>query len=263
MTGRPRSRESRQSIWERPEPLQRPAPVTLNREEIVRAAMAIADEQGLAGVSLRKVAAVLGAGPMRFYTYLSTKQELFELMADAVYGEMTLPAAERGNWREVLRAMAHETCRVARRRRWFVELLAGRPRQGPSALAHQEAALAAFDGAPGFESIDDVLQAVRTISAYVIGALTSEFGESLAELESGLTKSDWQTASGPYPPPRCRRPLPGAGEGRPGCRPSPARRRFRFRPHDRFGRYRGTLRALAPAPRIRPTRQRSNETISF
>jgi AcrR family transcriptional regulator len=75
-------------VWERPEPLTRPAPAPLSRELIVRAAIAIADDDGLAAVSVRKVAAALDAGPMRLYGYLSTKDELLELMVDAVYGEI-------------------------------------------------------------------------------------------------------------------------------------------------------------------------------
>jgi AcrR family transcriptional regulator len=185
-------------IWERPEPSPRPAPGPLSRERIVRAAIAIADADGLASVSFRKVAAALGAGPMRLYGYLSTKDELLELMVDAVYGEMASAGPLGGDWREALRSIARRTRQAAAKHKWFVDLLGGRPHQGPCALAHLEASLAALSNSPGFEDIDSVLLAVRTVNAYVVGALRSEAIELRAEVETGMTKTEWQLATWPY-----------------------------------------------------------------
>jgi AcrR family transcriptional regulator len=170
----------------------------LSRERIVRAAIQIADEEGLDSVSLRKVAASLDAGPMRLYGYLSNKEELLELMVDAVYGEMASAGPIEGDWRDALRTIAHRTRRAAREHGWFVDLLGGRPHLGPNALAHLEASLAALSDTPGFEEIDDAMLAFGTVNAYVIGALRSEASELRAELESGLNEAQWQTAVGPY-----------------------------------------------------------------
>jgi AcrR family transcriptional regulator len=185
-------------VWERPEPERRPAPSPLSRERIVRAAITIADAEGLEGVSLRKVGASLDAGPMRLYGYVSTKEELLELIVDAVYREMLSTERIRGGWRGVLRALAHRTRDAAKKHPWFIELLGGRPHLGPNALAHLEAALAALSRTPGFERIDDVLQAVGTVNAYVIGRIHSEARELRAGRESGMNKGEWQTASWPY-----------------------------------------------------------------
>src|SRR2546430_11470202 len=87
------------TVWDRPEPPTPPAP--LDRERIVAAAIALADEGGLEAVSLRKVAARLNAGPMRLYGYISTKQELFDLMVDEVHAEI-LPEEQPGDWRGAL-----------------------------------------------------------------------------------------------------------------------------------------------------------------
>jgi hypothetical protein len=81
--------------------------------------------------------------------------------------------------------------------RWFIELLGGRPHLGPNALAHLEAALAALSRAPGFEEIDDVLQAVGTVNAYVIGRIHSEARELQAGRKGGMSKGEWQTVSWP------------------------------------------------------------------
>jgi AcrR family transcriptional regulator len=171
----------------------------LSRDAIVRAAVALADKEGLGSVSLRKVGASLDAGPMRLYGYVSTKEELLDLMVDAVYGEMAPPQQPvRGDWREVLRSMAHRIRRAAKEHPWFVDLLGGRPHMGPNALVHLEASLAALSDTPGVEDIDSVLLAVRTVTAYVIGSTQSEASELRAESESGMTEAEWQRASGPY-----------------------------------------------------------------
>src|SRR4051812_3393057 len=107
-------------VWERAEPLQRPAPGPLSRERIVRAAIAIADKEGLAEVSLRKVAAKLNAGPMRLYTYTSTKEGLLELMADSIYGEIAGNGLASSDWRRTLRSIAEHTRQAAKKHPWFI-----------------------------------------------------------------------------------------------------------------------------------------------
>src|SRR3954464_16058522 len=121
-------------VWERPEPARRPAPSPLSRDAIVRAAIGLADADGLTAVSLRKVGAALDAGPMRLYGYVSTKQELLDLMVDAVYGEIS-PPEPGGDWRPALRTLAEQLRAAALRHEWFVELLGGAPPPGPNGPA--------------------------------------------------------------------------------------------------------------------------------
>lgn len=188
---------SNELVWDRPEPPSKPSPTPLSRDLIVRAAIRLADEGGLDEVSLRKVAAALGAGPMRLYGYIETKDELLDLMVDEVYGEITLP--EPGTeWRAALTQIAHGIRAAAKRHPWLVELLGGRPHRGPNSLAHIEASLAILDGKPEFPTIDHVLGAVSTVMAFVRGAVGSEIAEVRAEQSSGMTEEQWQAASGPY-----------------------------------------------------------------
>jgi AcrR family transcriptional regulator len=184
-------------VWDQPEPAKRPAP-PLTRERIVRAAIGIADKEGLEGVSLRRVAAKLKAGPMRLYGYTSTKEGLLELMVDAVYSEMAEEGPIHGDWREALRSIARRTRKAAKRHAWFVDLLGGRIHLGPNALAHLEASLAAVGGKRGFHDIEAVVHAVGTVNAYVVGAIRGEASELRAEAESGMKKSQWQDATWPY-----------------------------------------------------------------
>ena len=185
-------------VWERREPARRPAPGPLSRERIVAAAIAIADKEGLAEVSLRKVAAKLNAGPMRLYTYTDTKEGLLELMVDSIYGELVGRGPAPGDWRKTLRSIAERMRQAAEKHPWFVELLGFRPHLGPNALEHYEESLAALSDERGFPNIDDALQAYETLNAYVVGAIKSEAAGVRAERESGLNESDWQAAAWPY-----------------------------------------------------------------
>lgn len=181
-------------MWDRPEPPTRPVP--LDRQRIVAAAVALADEGGLGAVSLRKVAARLDAGPMRLYGYISTKEELFDLMVDEVQAEIVpVPAERSGDWREALSVLAHRTRRAALRHEWLADLLGGRPSLGPNGLAVTEATLSALDG---LADLDTVMRAVETVSAYFTGAIRREIANLRAERATGLSKLDWQRASGPH-----------------------------------------------------------------
>src|SRR5512138_1263088 len=65
-------------------------PATHSRDEITAAALAIADAEGLTAVSIRRVAAAVGAGAMSLYSYVPDKETLLELMIDQVSGEVEL-----------------------------------------------------------------------------------------------------------------------------------------------------------------------------
>src|SRR5580658_8382817 len=77
----------------------------LSRDEIVRAAIAIADAEGPDAISMRRIARELGAGVMSLYWYVASKEELLELILDAVAGEAVLPEPS-GGWRRDLRLAA-------------------------------------------------------------------------------------------------------------------------------------------------------------
>ncbi|MGA6168277.1 TetR/AcrR family transcriptional regulator [Amycolatopsis magusensis] len=178
-------------VWERPEPPERPVLAPLSRERIVRAAIQLADADGLEAVSLRKVAAALEVGPMRLYGYIATKDELLDLMVDAVYAEIR-PAGD--DWRAVLRSLAGTTRQAVHRHEWLADLIGGRPQLGPHALARGEAVLSALDGI----DVDLAMPLVTAVDSYVIGAVRREIAERRAERATGMDEKRWQAALGPY-----------------------------------------------------------------
>jgi AcrR family transcriptional regulator len=178
-------------VWERPEPPDRPVLAPLSRMRIVETAVRLADSDGLAAVSLRKVAAELDVGPMRLYGYIATKEELLELMLDAVYAEIR-PVGD--GWRQVLRSFAEDTRQAAHRHEWFADLIGGRPQLGPHTLATGDAVAAAMNGV----DLGTVVPAIAAVSAYVIGAVRREIAERRAERATGRDQKQFQAAFGPY-----------------------------------------------------------------
>ncbi|MFJ4925690.1 TetR/AcrR family transcriptional regulator [Streptomyces sp. NPDC088736] len=178
-------------VWERPEPPDRPVPAPLSRDRIVRAAIRLADADGLDAVSLRKVATALDVRPMRLYGYIAGKEELLDLMVDVVHAEIR-PAGD--GRREVLRSLAESTRRAAHAHEWLADLLGGRPQLGPQALATGESVVAALDGV----DLDDIMPVVAAVNAYAIGAVRREIAERRAERATGMDERRWQVALGPY-----------------------------------------------------------------
>ena len=157
----------------------------------MQAAIRLADAGGLAAVSLRKVAAALDVGPMRLYGYIATKDELLDLMVDAVHAEIR-PAGD--SWREVLRSRAETTRQATHHHEWLADLIGGRLTLGPHALARGDAVVAALGGI----DVDTVMLVVDAVNAYVVGAVRREITERRAERSSGMDKKQWQAAFGPY-----------------------------------------------------------------
>src|ERR1700676_4078082 len=108
---------SRDPVWARPEPGGRSP--RLRRDQIASAALAIADAEGFAAVSMRRVAAELGSGTMSLYRYIDAKGELAALMADALGAGLLGPGGELpADWRAALATMAGRTRAAYLRHPW-------------------------------------------------------------------------------------------------------------------------------------------------
>ncbi|WP_296151350.1 MULTISPECIES: TetR/AcrR family transcriptional regulator [unclassified Pseudonocardia] len=124
-------------------PRRGPRP-TLTVDEIVRAAVDIADTDGLAAVSMARVAERLGNAPMALYRHVRSKSELLTLMADAAM-DTPPPPADGTGWRPALTAWARGIITMFRAHPWAATLPLTGPPVGPRNLAWFDAALAALD----------------------------------------------------------------------------------------------------------------------
>ncbi|HEY2576048.1 MAG TPA: TetR/AcrR family transcriptional regulator C-terminal domain-containing protein [Streptosporangiaceae bacterium] len=159
-------------IWARPEPAARLP--RFSRERIAQVALAIADAEGFAAVSMRRVAAELGSGTMSLYRYIATKADLAALLGDTLMGEAAVPDGELpGDWRAALAIIAHRTRDVYLRHPWAIAALQGEAGggqsapMGPNGLHHFEQSLAALAGAP-FD-MRGKLDLLTIVDDYVMG----------------------------------------------------------------------------------------------
>lgn len=117
-------------IWLRPEQAPVGRPAERSRAEITAAAVELADREGLAAVSMRRVAAELGTGAASLYRYVATRDDLLDLMTDSTAGEYDLPAPS-GAWQADLLAVARQARQIMRRHPWLPTMVMGRPTLGP------------------------------------------------------------------------------------------------------------------------------------
>ncbi|MFE3068909.1 TetR/AcrR family transcriptional regulator [Streptomyces sp. NPDC059247] len=112
---------ARSSVWlENRAPRTGGGPAGLDRDRIVGAAVRMLDEEGLAKLSMRRLAAELGVTAMSLYWYVDTKDDIIEFAVDTAYGEIDLAAVDAaGGWRERLQVLAMEYRRMLVRHPWM------------------------------------------------------------------------------------------------------------------------------------------------
>ncbi|MFI6351431.1 TetR/AcrR family transcriptional regulator C-terminal domain-containing protein [Streptomyces sp. NPDC050743] len=131
-------------IWARPERTGRGPKPAYTRDDIAAAAVRIADARGLDAVSMRQVAAELGCGTMSLYNYVPRKEDLYELMMDAVSAEHVL-WEPGGDWRADMLRVARETRALMHRHPWIPRLMSPVYGFSPHALRYLEHCLACLD----------------------------------------------------------------------------------------------------------------------
>ncbi|MEU5211301.1 TetR/AcrR family transcriptional regulator C-terminal domain-containing protein [Streptomyces sp. NPDC020742] len=177
-----------QQLWLSPARSGRGRRPAFSRAAITAAAVALADAEGLEAVTMRRVAAQVGAGVMSLYSYAPDKETLLELMVDHVSGEPPAPAPLTGDWRVDLRAIGHHQRALMLRHPWLPGTLTTRRSLGPNALAFLEHALAALrptglDGAAR-------LEAFAQLTGFVSGHVGHEIAQADAARSPGRAAAE-------------------------------------------------------------------------
>lgn len=115
-----------------------------SQAKIVLAAIALADAQGMGAVSIRAVAAQIGAGAASLYRYVESLDELTGLMLERISGEYELHSLA-GSSGEQLLGLSRQGLQIMRRHPWVPALAMGKQAMGPNALAYLESGLAALE----------------------------------------------------------------------------------------------------------------------
>jgi AcrR family transcriptional regulator len=183
----------------------------LSREEIVRAAIVLADAEGLEAISMRRLARDLRAGAMSLYYHVGSKEELLEAMREALETEIEIPEPT-GDWRADLDVFAHKQRAGLLAHQWLMDIIGSGPPSGPNDVRNFERMLALFN-----QATPDLVLSVKlfmTLVIYVMGAVVRETqeirGEEAEKLaEAGMTPEEleaehervgeWFRESGRFP----------------------------------------------------------------
>jgi len=183
--GTPEGRRVVELLWAPPQqPSVRGPRPRISLADIVAAGVAIADADGLAALSMRKVASRLGVGPMSLYTYVPGRSELVELMIDHVYGEHAIPDPELP-WQQRIEEWAREIWRIYDAHPWLLDYNMARLPIGPHVLDVSEALYAALFSA-GFVAAENVAIS-NLIQWQLLGAARSMISDADEARHTGVS----------------------------------------------------------------------------
>ncbi|MFJ8190009.1 TetR/AcrR family transcriptional regulator [Streptomyces sp. NPDC096094] len=143
----------------------------LSRERVIRTAVAVADEKGVAALTMRAIAEPLGVEAMSLYHHVAGREDILDGMVDAVFGEIDLPPRDT-DWKGAMRRRAVSARAVLRRHPWAIGLMDSRSRPGPATLRHHDAVIGALR-AGGF-SVPMAAHTVSLIDSYLYGFVLQE-----------------------------------------------------------------------------------------
>ncbi len=143
----------------------------LSRERVLRAAVAFADESGIATLTMRKLGEALGVEAMSLYNHVASKGDLLDGMIDLVFSEIGLPSGG-SDWKTAMRQRAISARQVLSRHRWAIGLMESRSSPGPATLRHHDAVIGSLRQA-GF-SIALAAHAFSVLDSYIYGFALQE-----------------------------------------------------------------------------------------
>jgi AcrR family transcriptional regulator len=186
---------SMELLWaEHGAPKRGPRP-RLQLAQVIDAAVALADSEGVEALSMRKLAERLETSAMSLYTYTKGRAELVDLMIDRVLGELCEPVAEAAGWRQQLEAIAYDNRALMRRHPWLSQLMTHRPVLGPKLLAKYDRELKAVEGL-GLSDVE-MDMTITLLNEYVFGAARAIAEAPGLERETGMTDQQWWERYGP------------------------------------------------------------------
>jgi AcrR family transcriptional regulator len=156
----------------------------LNRERVLRAALELADRQGLDGLTMRRLGKALGVEAMSLYNHVANKDELLAGLIDLVFSEIAVPCD--GDWKAAMRLRAISARKTLAHHRWAVGLMESSTRPGPANLRHHESVLRCLRQA-GF-SVALTAHAYSALDSYIYGfalqqiSLPFDTGKEAAEV---------------------------------------------------------------------------------
>ena len=143
----------------------------LTKESVFHAAVLLADEAGVASLSMRKLAQKLGVKAMSLYHHVANKDEVLDGMVDSVFGEIERPVIG-ADWKTAMRERALSARQALIRHGWALSLVDSRANPGPATLRHHDAVIGNLRSA-GF-SVVAAAHAFSLLDSYIYGFVLQE-----------------------------------------------------------------------------------------
>jgi AcrR family transcriptional regulator len=160
----------------------------LSLATIVEAGLRVAVTDGLAAVSMSRVAKELGAATMSLYRHVSAKDELLAHMVDAAFAAGPPPAEPDETWRAGLTRWAHAHLAILRRHRWLVRVPIGGPPLMPNQVLWFERGLQCLRGTSLAEPEKPAV--LLLVNGFVRNQATLEADLEQAARASGVAPED-------------------------------------------------------------------------
>lgn len=179
-------------IWSLPERGERGPRLRHSRADVAAAAIRIADAEGIAAVTMRRVAAELGTGTMSLYNYVPAKEHLVQLMADQTAAEYAYPPGPPPASRAAIADLARQGRDIARRHPWLPSVMNPPPPMGPCTLRYIDYFLGLLAGTGLGTAAKMETIAVINGFALMYGAMQAALDAERAR--TGITEQEQQAA---------------------------------------------------------------------
>lgn len=164
--------------------------IPLRKDQILRAAIAVADASGIDALSMRSLGNTLGVEAMSLYKHVSNKDDLLDGMVDMVIGEFTLPAIG-GDWKKAMRQRGLSAHEVLMRHPWATLLIASRMNVGPAMFRYIDATLGCLREAGFSHALAD--HGWNALDSYI-------YGFTLQQLNFPIEPSEYSSAARAFLP---------------------------------------------------------------
>ena len=167
----------------------------LTRERVLRAAAALADQDGIDSLSMRKLAQALDVVPMALYRHVANKEELLDGMIDVVVGEID-PPLDGADWKTTIRARILSARRALLRHPWASRVMESRKTPTPVVLEYMDSMIGLFR--TGGFSLDLTHHAMHAMGSRMFG-FTQEIFNDATEVDPAVEAEMWGAMAGTYP----------------------------------------------------------------
>lgn len=165
----------------------------------MRAALSLADRDGIESLSMRRLGQEVGVEAMSLYNHVRNKDDILNGIVDLVFSEIDVPSSA-GDWVTAMRQRAISARLALRRHPWAIGLMESRVQPGPATLRHHDSVLRNLRVA-GF-SIDMAAHAYSVLDSYIYGFTLNELSlpfdtsEQVAEVAGNILRDN---TAGDYP----------------------------------------------------------------